>query len=103
MQIQINSDRTVDTDLETMREVEDTVRSTLGRLEERITRIEVHLSDVNGAKGGRDTRCLLEARVAGMAPVAVDALTDTVPNAVRQASDKLLRLLDSRFARDRGH
>jgi len=103
VQIQINSDGSVETDARATEEVEATVRGTFQRFGERITRIEVHLSDVNGAKGGVDTRCVLEARVAGRPPVAVDEQAEDVHGAVRGASAKLVRVLDGQIARGRGH
>lgn len=103
VQIQINSDGSVDTHADAAEEVETLVRGALERFGERITRVEVHLSDVNGAKGGVDTRCVLEARVAGRPPVAVDEQAEDVHGAVRGASAKLVRVLDHQIARNRGH
>jgi predicted component of type VI protein secretion system len=103
VQIQINADGSLDRDPGMLEEVEESLRSTLGRFEDRITRVEVHLSDVNGDKGGVDTRCLIEARMAGKPPVAVEEQSDSVSAAVRGASGKLVRLLDTRIGRDRGH
>lgn len=103
MQIQINSDGSVDTHAQAAEEVEAAVRGALQRFAERVTRVEVHLSDVNGAKGGVDTRCVLEARVAGRPPVAVDEQAADVHGAVRGASAKLVRVLDGQLSRGRGH
>jgi len=103
VQIQINSDGSLETDARAAEEVEAAVRGALQRFGERITRIEVHLSDVNGSKGGVDTRCVLEARVAGRPPVAVDEQAEDVHGAVRGASAKLVRVLDGQIARSRGH
>jgi len=103
VQIQINADGSLDRDPGMMAEVEESVRNTLGRFQDRITRVEVHLSDVNGDKGGVDTRCLIEARVAGKPPVAVEEQAANVPAALRGATGKLVRLLDTRIGRERGH
>lgn len=103
MQIQINTDGSVDARAGEVSEVESTLRGALKRFGERITRVEVHLSDVNGSKGGVDTRCVLEARVAGRPPVAVDEQAEDVHGAVRGASAKLVRVLDGQLSRGRGH
>jgi ribosome-associated translation inhibitor RaiA len=99
VQIQINTGRNVEADQDLVAEVEAAVHGALARFAERITRVEVHLSDVNAEKGGRDSRCVMEARVAGMPPVAVNDQRHTVRDAVRGAADKLERALDTRFGR----
>lgn len=103
MQIQINTDRNIPADDQVHGQVEQAVTGALGRFGERITRVEVHLSDVNGHKGGRDIRCLMEARLAGFPPVAVDEQAETIQAAVHGASGKLARVLDTRVERTRGH
>lgn len=103
MQIQINTDRNIPSDDQVTRQVEDAVTGALDRFAGRITRVEVHVSDVNGRKGGRDIRCVMEARVAGLAPVAVDEQADTIQAAAQGAAGKLERALDTRLGRTRGH
>lgn len=99
MHIQINTGSDVPTDGSLDADIEAAVRHALKHFDERITRVEVHLSDVNAEKGGRDTRCVLEARVAGMQPIAVDETSHSSREAVRSAAGKLQRALDSRFGR----
>jgi ribosomal subunit interface protein len=99
VQIQVNTDRNIDAGDRLIQEVEDQVNSTLKRFASRITRVEVHLSDVNAQKGGRDHRCVMEARVAGIDPVAVDELASDVHQAVRGAVGKLERALGSRLGK----
>src|SRR5262245_65814912 len=43
------------------------------RFSDRLHRIEVYLQDLNAHKGGIDTRCAIEAHLAGHQPVAVSA------------------------------
>lgn len=99
MQIQINTGRHIDADADLRQSIEDTVSHSLRRFSQRLTRIEVHLTDVNADKGGRDTRCVMEARAAGVPPVMVDELAHDVQDAVREAAAKLVRALDTRFGR----
>jgi len=100
MQIQVNSGNSVDLELETTQLVEENVRSYLGRFDQRLTRVEVHLNDVNSHKSGpRDKRCQIEVRPAGLDPVSASEEAPTLDAAVRGAVQKLQRLLDSRFGR----
>ena len=100
MQIQVNSDNSVAVNNELSRRVVADVNKALERFNDRITRVEVHLSDVSGPKPGiQDKRCLMEARPAGLDPVAVSNQAATLEEAVRGAAQKLQRLLDSFFGR----
>jgi len=76
------------------------VEAGLSRYRDRLTRVEVHLSDVNGPKGGRDCRCALEARPAGRQPVAVTSEAHTPDDAVRGAVEKMGSLLSAAFGRE---
>lgn len=99
MQIQVNTDGNIEGGDRLVQEVKETVSHSLERFGNRITRIEVHLSDINAEKGGRDTRCVMEARASGLDPVAVDELAEDVQRAVRGAVGKLRRALDSRLGK----
>jgi predicted RNase H-like nuclease len=101
MKIQVDTDRTVEGSDALVSMVESEVQSALGRHEDRLTRVEVHLGDESGEKGGRgaDKRCLLEARPAGMQPVVVTAFADTLEQACRDATRKMQSLLASTFGR----
>jgi ribosome-associated translation inhibitor RaiA len=102
MTIQINSDKQIVVDAEVSRFVETEVNRALGRFDSQLTRVEVHLSDLNSHKPGqRDKRCQLEARPAGGKPVSVSDEAATMELAVRGAADKMKRLLESSFGRSR--
>ena len=77
------------------------MQSALERYANRLTRVEVHLSDEDGTKdgGGADKRCLLEARPARMQPVVVTASAGNVEQACHNATRKMLSLLSSTFGR----
>jgi ribosome-associated translation inhibitor RaiA len=100
MKIQINTDNNI-TGREALAEhAEATVEHTLGHLAEHITRVEVHLSDENAAKGGiHDKRCMMEARLENHQPVAVTDDAETIAQAIDGAAEKLKRLLDHTLAR----
>lgn len=99
MQIQVNTDNHIDGNLSLLESVQEAVLHTLGRFEERITRVEVHLSDVNAQKGGRDTRCVVEARLRGLKPITVDDLSRDIDSAVRAAVGKMERALETRLGK----
>lgn len=73
MQIQFNTDRSIEGNEKLAEEVEAIVSKGLDRFSGKITRLEIHLSDENSDKksGAKDKRCLLEARLAGLKPASV--------------------------------
>lgn len=101
MKVQINTDSNIEGHDELFQQVEAVVRGALDRFSEQITRVEVHLSDENSDKkiGTTDKRCLLEARLAGLLPIAVSHQAATLEQAVDGAAEKLKRSLDSTLGR----
>lgn len=100
MQIQVNHDSSITGAEELNERVEGALGHALGRFSDRISRVEVHLSDVNGHKRGPDDKvCTLEARVQGLSPTAVSHSAPTVDEAVKGAGEKMKRALDSLFGR----
>ena len=100
MQIQINTDNNLPASKALAEKTERQLRLALARFAERITRLEVHLSDVNSGKGGEnDKRCLIEARPAGRQPVSVSAQAPLIALAISGASDKLTQALDTLFGK----
>ena len=104
MQVQVNTDNTVTGSDELTRQVEGVVERALGRFGDRVTRVEVHLGDVNGQKAGDDDhRCQLEARLAGLQPISVSHQADTLEHALDGAAKKLQRSLDTTLGKLSGH
>lgn len=100
MQIQVNSGNSVAVDDELNEQVTAAVNAHLGRFEERLTRLEVHLNDENSHKAGsQDKTCQIEARPRGMDPMSANHSAATFEDAVRGATQKLERVLDSAFGR----
>ncbi len=96
MQIQVRTDKAIQGVESATAFVEHELRSALGRYEDQITRLEVHLGDVNAAKGGgNDKRCMIEARVAGRKPEVVTEHAADLRLAITGAARKLERLLES--------
>ncbi len=91
MQFQFNSDNHTHGDSTMAARVEEITRVRLGRIEHRLTRVEVHVGDVSGPdNGGDDKRCLIEARPAGMSPISATDNADSIEAAVTRAADKVL-------------
>jgi ribosome-associated translation inhibitor RaiA len=100
MKIQVNTDNHIAGREALSQQAEATVASALGHLAEHITRVEVHLSDENGNKtGGRDKRCMMEARLEGHQPIAVTDESDSLDEAIAGAADKLKHSLDHTLSR----
>ena len=96
MQVLVNSDHTIVGGASMAGRIRSDIELALQRVSDRITRVEVHLSDENGAKGGRDDkRCMLEARLEGRQPIAVTSHAATIDIAVHDAAMKLMRVIDS--------
>lgn len=101
MQIQVNTNESVDGNAGLVAHVEEVVERVLGRFRDQVTRVEVHLSDVNGAKpGDDDKRCLLEARIAGRQPIAVSELANSEHQAIDGATHKMRRALDTALGKE---
>jgi ribosome-associated translation inhibitor RaiA len=103
MLIQINTDDNVSHSAVLADGIESTVRGTLDRFSNQVTRVEIHLSDENSDKksGSANIRCMLEARLEGLQPVAVTDAAATVAQAVDGAARKMKRSLESLLGRRR--
>ncbi len=96
MKIQINTDSNISGRKIMAVHVSGVVEQALNRYADRLTRVEVHLSDENGHDS---QRCMIEARLEGRNPTAVTHCATTVDQAVHGALDKLKRSLGSSLGR----
>lgn len=104
MKIQFNTDSNIKGDEVITSHLEEIILEKLTRFSDQITRIEVHLSDENADKNSpNDKRCVLEARLKGLKPMAVTDNSSTQLQAVEGAIDKLKALLDSSLGRLSNH
>ena len=104
MIIQYNTDNSITGNEKANEYFSTTITDALSRFSNQITRVEVHLTDENSNKEGQnDKRCMLEARLEGMQPIAVTCSADTVEQAVKGAIDKLKSSLDTVIGRLRTH
>jgi ribosome-associated translation inhibitor RaiA len=101
MQVLVNSDHHIVGGEDLTERVQGVVEGRLERFAARITRVEVHLEDLNSATRGvravllseRDKRCMMEARVGGLKPIAVSHEAPTVTEAIHVAADRLERAI----------
>lgn len=100
MQIQVNTDSSVDGREALAAHVTGLVEQTLGHFGDRITRVEIHLNDEAGQKSGpQDFRCMMEARLEGRQPTAVTHHAASPHDAAQGAAEKLKRSIDSTLGR----
>ncbi len=101
MYIQINTDHNIEGHQALNAQVSGVVESALSRFSDDITRVEVHLSDVNSNKkgGDDDMRCMIEARIKGRQPIAITHQAATVDQVVDGAVDKLVSLIETTLGR----
>ena len=90
MQFQFNSDSQIAGTSEIAGEMESLVRGRLDHVTDRLTRVEVHVGDVNGPRGGDDVKCVVELRPTGMQPVSGTDQAGSIEAAVQSATDKAL-------------
>jgi hypothetical protein len=100
MKIQINTDKNATASEELRTSLITLISDELSRYNDKITRLEIHLSDEDGSKDGQnDKRCMLEARLEGMQPIAVRDHSNTYEEAVMGTVNKLKSSLKSKLGR----
>ncbi|SFD57753.1 HPF/RaiA family ribosome-associated protein [Massilia yuzhufengensis] len=100
MQINVNTDRTIQKHQGLDEHVETVIQGSIGRFGEQVTRVDVHLSDDNKEKhadGGNS--CMMEARVSGYQPIVVHEHATELHQSIKNAGGKLARALDSALGR----
>lgn len=72
---------------------EERVQTQLGHLAQNLTRVEVHLRDDNSAAKSSpdDKRCVMEARIAGRRPLAVEHAGGDLYQVIDETAGKLSR------------
>lgn len=100
MHIEISTDKNIDGSDALTTHTKDPVNNALANFSDRITRVEVHLSDANAGKTGQDDKhCMIEARLEGRPPTAVTHAAATLEQATKGAGDKLKHALESALGR----
>lgn len=100
MKIQLNTDNNIVGSESLTADVEKKITHSLNRFADKVTRVEVHLSDLNSTKAGpADKRCVIEARVAGLQPTSVSHEAATIAQAIDGAREKMATVLDTTFGK----
>ena len=102
MQIQVHSNGIANSDAINARLRED-IEAALKVFAGQVTRVEAHLHDDNGPKHGTDKRCVLEIRLAGHQPLAVEASDRDLYQAITLATGKAERAVRHRLERHEAH
>jgi ribosome-associated translation inhibitor RaiA len=101
MNIQINTGHNIEGNEALISKFSDIIESSLSRVSNHITTVEVHLKDEDGNKDGKnDKRCMIEVHIEGRKPIAVSGNADTLNQALDGAIDKLLRMVDGIIGRE---
>ena len=101
MQVELRTDHTIEGSAALIDQVRGVVEDALSEFSDRITSVDVHLSNQNSTlEAGNDSlRCLIEARLEGHQPIAVTDQATTLDQAIDGAADKLTRRLDHTLGR----
>lgn len=95
MQVQFNSDSSVMGTENVAERIEAMLHDKFARFEDRLTRLEVHVSDENARKGGGDDKtCMIEARPRGGKPIGVTEHAAKVDDAARKAANTMVQRLE---------
>jgi len=96
MKILVHTDNHIQGDEILTEHVQEAVEHSLGRYDDRITRVEVFLADENSREkfGEQDKRCVIEARLRGLKPISVRHHEATVRESFNGAAEKMLHLVE---------
>ena len=95
IRVQINTDGNIEVIEEMIDQIRCSVNGALERTNARITRVEVHLSNISSRKRiQKSRRCTMQARFVGCKPIAVTHQSTTLKQSVDCAADRLSRLIE---------
>ena len=104
MQFQFNTDHTVMGTANVAERIEAMMRTKFARFADRLTRIEVHVTDENGHKHGHDDKsCMIEVRPRGGRPIGVTEHGSKVDAAARKAAQTMVQRLERVLGREARH
>lgn len=100
MIVQFNTGNTIEGSAAMSDGLEVLVRERLSRFEDKLTRVEIHITDENaGREGGDDKHCVIEARPTGLGPVMVNDTAASVHQATVGALGKMVTALDRTYGK----
>lgn len=105
MQVLVSTDNYVEGSQELSSHVESVLEDSLARFGERLIRVEVHIGDENSSSKSDDAdkRCAMEARLAGLPPIAVTHKAAQIDQAIYGAVEKLEKTLDRKLGKHNDH
>ena len=71
--------------------IQDRIRFTFSRVTNRVRRVLVKLSDINGPRGGVDKRCLIEVRIDGLSSTVIQDVQNDLHIAIDRAAGRAAR------------
>ena len=95
MDFQFNTDNNIDGSQQVADSIESSLRDTLSRHTDQLTRLIVHVREETADR----YTATLEARIEGQQPQAVTGTGGSVDGAAMDAGDKMQRLLKSHFGK----
>ncbi len=100
MNIHINTGHKIQGNQALISKFSNIIESSLSRVSDHITKVEVHLKDEDGyKKGNNDKRCMIEVRLEGRQPIVVTDHADNLNQALDGALDKLINMIKSILGR----
>jgi len=104
MKVEVRTDNNIEGSARMTNYFTQTLQEALDRFAERITRVDVYLSDENAQKeGSDDKRCLLEARVNGLSPIVASNAAENIDIAFSGAVDKLVKSIETAVSKQRNY
>lgn len=100
MKVQVNTDKHIEGSVRLQNYIDEKMGHALKHFGDRLTRLEVHLSDQNGDKpGADDIQCRVEVRPKGLQPLIVTARNANVDFAINDAIEKMKAALTTIFGK----
>jgi len=100
MNIKINTGHNIHGNEVLIAKFSSTIESSLSRISDHITSVEVHMKDEDGDKKGKnDKRCMIEAHLERRQPIVVTDHADTLNQALDGALDKLISMIETILGR----
>lgn len=81
--------------------IERSLRFALGRFGQRIRRVTVSLTDLNGPRGGVDMRCRVDVALEPRGAVFIEEDGSDIHAAVDRAAERVARAVDRKLDRER--
>ena len=96
MQVQVHTDHNIKGHEALANQVSGVVEDALSRVSDRITHVDIHLSNQNSEQedGNDSLRCMVETHLEGRQPIAVTHQAATLNQAIDGATNKLTHLID---------